>query len=122
MLRLKVKGIVAESALYKFYLKCKEGLMLGLENNVGCTEIHFEDTTNTKPTIQRYEDGLIVEVSKWDEERKVNVKAYEKIQLRGIVKKFTRVKKKFSRFIDALPHIEAGKVFLPSYDIMIDGI
>lgn len=122
MLRLKVKGIVAESALYKFYLKCKEGKMLGLENNVGCTEIHFEDTTNTKPTIQRYQDGLVVEVSKWDEERKTHVKSYDKIQLRGIVKTFTRVKKKFSRFIDALPHIEAGKVFLPSYDIKIDGI
>jgi hypothetical protein len=113
MQRLKIKGIQAETALYHFYLKWKDGLRNG---GVGCNAIHFENTTNTKMTIQRYRNGL-------DVEQFVNgQKVKKKVVLAGLVVELTRVKNKFSRFIDALPHIEGGKLYLPGSDVKINGI
>lgn len=105
MLRLKIKGLESEKALYNFYLKWKDGLKNG---GPGCNAIYFEDTTNTKMTIQRYENGLEIDG--------------KKIAMGGLVKKLARTKNKFSRFIDSLPHLEAGKVFLPGLDVKLDGV
>jgi predicted phage terminase large subunit-like protein len=105
MFRHKIKGLEAEKALYNFYLKWKDGLSNG---QAGCNFITFEDTTNTKMTIQRYEKGMEIDG--------------KKIYLAGLVKKLTRVKNKFSRLIDSLGHIQAGKVFLPSHDVKINGV
>lgn len=105
MMRLKIKGLEAEKALYNFYLKWKDGLRNG---GAGCNFITFEDTINTKMTIQRYEKGMELDG--------------KLIMLAGLVRKLTRVKNKFSRMMDSLPHIQAGKVFLPSHDVEINGV
>jgi phage terminase large subunit-like protein len=113
MVRVKMKGLRAEIALYNFYLKWKDGLGNG---GVGCTSIHFENTTNSKMTIQRYEEGLIIE--KIIDGKKV----FEKVILAGLIKKLSRPSNKFSRFINALPHIQASKLYLPSPDVKIKGV
>ena len=105
MFRHKIKGFEAEKALYNFYLKWKDGLGNG---GPGCTFVTFEDTINTKMTIQRYERGMEIDG--------------RKIYLAGLVRKLARVKNKFSRVVDSLGHIQAGKVYLPSHDVKINGV
>lgn len=113
MLRLKIKGLQAESALYNFYLKWRDGLKNG---GVGCNRITFENTTNTMLTIQRYKSGFEVDI--FIDGQKIR----RKVSFGGLVKELARTKNKFSRAIDAVPYIEAGQVFLPSHDVKIDGV
>lgn len=105
MFRQKIRGIDAELALYNFYQKWKDGLGNG---QTGCHFITFEDTTNTKPTIQRYEKGFDV--------------GGKRITFGGLIRKLPRQKDKFSRFVDGLPFIQSSAMFLPSADYKINGI
>lgn len=105
MFRQKIRGVDAELALYNFYQKWKNGLGNG---QAGCHFITFENTTNTKHTIQRYEDGFNI--------------GNKKITFAGLVRKLSRPKDKFSRFVDALPFIQSSCMFLPSADFKINGV
>ena len=114
MLRLKIKGLKAESALYNFYLKWKDGLRNG---GVGCNQIQFEDVSTSELTIQRFESGIEVDTYGEDGNR-----LRQKVILGGLVKRIPRLKNKFSRFMDSLAHIESGRLFLPSHDVKINGV
>lgn len=113
MVRIRIKGLYAELALYNFYLKWQNGLCNG---GAGCTQIIFENTINSKLTIQKYELGLDVPVIIDGR------KSTKKVILAGLVKKVSRPTNKFSRFITALPHIEGNQLYLPGHDVKINGV
>jgi predicted phage terminase large subunit-like protein len=102
MFRMKKRGSEAEKALYNFYVQHSN-------SEWGVDFIIMENVSNTKLTIQRYEDGF-----------EVNGKT---VKLGGVIKKLERVgTRKFSRFTRTMPFIENGRVFLPSTEMKIDGV
>lgn len=105
MMRKKMKGIMAEKILWSFYCKWKDGLKNG---GPGVNKVLIENTTNTKLTIQKYRQGFYI--------------GEERVAFGSLIKELPRRSNKFSRFKQAIPFIEVGKVYLPSIDVKIEGI
>lgn len=105
MMRKKMIGIMTEKLLWSFYTKWKDGLKNG---GPGVNRILIENTTNTKITIQKYKLGFYI--------------GEERVAFGSLLKELPRRANKFSRFKQAIPFIEVGKLYLPSHDVKIEGI
>lgn len=105
MYRAKIKGIETNETLYIFYKKWKDGLGNG---TAGCDYMYFENTVNTKHTIQSYQNGFYI--------------GREKIIFGGTVRTLSRTKSKFSRFQESLPQVQQGKMHLPAQKTVIPGV
>lgn len=110
MLRGKYKGIYLNTMLYQFWHKWQNGI-----KDTPCSFISIEKSGQQNISmVQSMRMGFYINDGTDEEGKKVNFNC-------GI-RELPRSTKKYTRALQSLAFIQQGKVFLPSYNVQINGV